>query len=77
MGGEAVFHSFELDHEVAGRFSAFSPITGRKLRIRTIAPNGPPMLDSRAMCALIGKRFDITGSLALTDLLALTLLLRR
>jgi hypothetical protein len=29
------------------------------------------------MCALIGKRFDITGSLALTDLLALTLLLRR
>jgi hypothetical protein len=29
------------------------------------------------MCALIGKRFDITDSLALTDLLALTLLLRR
>ena len=35
------------------------------------------MLDSRAMCAPIGKRFDITRSLALTDLLALTLLLRR
>jgi hypothetical protein len=35
------------------------------------------MLDSGVMCALIGKQFDITRSLALTDLLALTLLLRR
>jgi hypothetical protein len=29
------------------------------------------------MCAPVGKRFDITRSLALADLLALTLLLRR
>jgi hypothetical protein len=29
------------------------------------------------MCALIGERFDITRSPALTDVLALTLLLRR